>query len=160
LWIEVSSEATPAAADAVNEAAGRFDDALLAELLRYQPDMEQDWIRTRLPSLWSSPVADRKERTVEISRPFGTLYRRTISFRVPLDAVSEWLLEQQRESNRILRCRVLVGIVTASVWIAAACGAVWLDRRTNGYQRPAIALLSAALASAVTIGAKALLFWM
>lgn len=151
LRVEVASDPQVTPAEAVTEASRRFEATLLAELLRREPRLQSARLRGALPHLWTAPQADRVERTDELLKPYGTLYRRQVQWSLADTAVREWLNEQRDEDRQRHRAMRLAIGLTIVGWLMGLGIMLKLDHLTRGYRRAMIVGVVAVLLIAATM---------
>ena len=152
LRVEVASDPQVTPAEAVIEASRLFEATLLAELLHREPRLTPTRLHRALPLLWTAAQADRSERTDELPKPYGTLYRRQVQWSLSDTIVREWLDEQVDADRQRQRGMLFAIGFTILGWLAGGGLVLKLDRLTRGYQRAMIVGVAAVLMIAATMG--------
>ncbi len=152
LRVEVASDPQVTPAEAVIEASRRFEATLLAELLRREPRLTSARLHRALPRLWTATQADHREQTVELLKPYGTLYRRQVRWSLSDAIVREWLNEQLDEDRQRQRGMLFAIGFTILGWLAGGGMVLKLDRLTRGYRRAMIVGVAVVLLIAATLG--------
>ncbi len=152
LRVEVASDPQVTPAEAVIEASRRFEATLLAELFRREPRLTSMRLRRVLPHLWTATQADRVERTDELLKPYGTLYRRQVQWSLSDAIVRDWLNEQLDEDRQRQRGMLFAIGLTILGWLAGGGMVLKLDRLTRGYRRAMIVGVAVVLLIAATMG--------
>ncbi len=152
LHVDVASDAQVTLAEAVSEASRRFEATLLAELLRREPRLTPTRLRRALPHLWTATQADRREQTEEQLKPYGTLYRRQVSWSLPDVVVRDWLNEQLDQDRHRQRALLFAIGLTLFGWLAGGLMVLKLDRLTHGYRRAMIVGVAVVLLISASMG--------
>ena len=152
LRIEVASDPQVTPAKAVIEASRRFEATLLAELLRRETRLTSTRLCRVLPHLWTSTQANRLERTDELLKPYGTLYRRQVQWSLSNTIVRDWLNEQLDEDRQRHQGLLFAIGLTILGWLVGGGMVLKLDHLTRGYRRAMIVGVAVVLLIAATMG--------
>ena len=152
LRVEVASDPQVTPVEAVIEASRRFEATLLAELLRREPRLTPSRLHRALPRLWTATEADHREQTVELLKPYGTLYRRQVRWSLSDAIVRDWLNGQLDEDRQRQRGMLIAIGFTILGWLAGGGMVLKLDHLTRGYRRAMIIGVAAVLMIAATMG--------
>ena len=152
LRVEVASNPQVTPAEAFIEASRLFEATLLAELLHREPRLSPTRLRRAMPRLWTATQADRSERTDELPKPYGTLYRRHVQWSLSDTIVREWLDEQFDADRQRQRGTLFAIGLTILGWLAGGGLVLKIDRLTRGYRRAMIVGVAAVLMIATTTG--------